>query len=177
MIGRRVCVVGTSGSGKTTVAREIAARCGLTYIDNDAIIWRANWQQTPAADAFAAKDHATRGDGWVLDGNLGSDPDDALVLDRCDTLVWLDLPRAVVHWQVLQRSVVRVITREPLAHGNRESLRKLLSRDSIVWWSITSFARRRRRYQKLFGCRADRHDIRLQSRREIASWLAALSKS
>src|SRR5690606_29290619 len=44
--GRRICVVGTSGSGKTYVARELARRLSLTYICNDAIIWRAGWQPT-----------------------------------------------------------------------------------------------------------------------------------
>jgi len=174
VIGRRVCVIGTSGSGKTTVARAIAERCGYTYVDNDAIIWRANWQQTPSAESYAEKDLATRGDGWVTDGNLGNDPDDQLLLSRCDTLVWLDLPRAVVHWQVIRRTLGRVVKRTPLAHGNRESVRTMLSRDSIIWWSIKTFARRRKRYGELFARGEHRYLIRLTSRRQIAGWLMTL---
>jgi adenylate kinase family enzyme len=174
VIGRRVCVIGTSGAGKTTVARAIADRRGFTYIDNDAIIWHANWEPAPKLEIYAAKELATRGDGWVTDGNLGHDPDDELLLERCDTLVWLDLSRAVVHWQVIKRSVARVITREPLAHGNRESLRLMLSKDSIILWSIQSFERRRRRYGELFARRERRHLIRLTSRRQIADWLTTI---
>ncbi len=174
MIGRRVCVIGTSGAGKTTVARAIAERRGFTYLDNDAIIWHADWQPAPKDEVYAAKELATRGDDWVTDGNLGHDPDDELLLARCDTLVWLDLPRIVVHWQVIKRSVARVITREPLAHGNRESLRLMLSKDSIVLWSIQSFERRRKRYGELFARREHPHLIRLTSRRAITRWLAKL---
>ena len=171
MIGRRVCVIGTSGSGKTTVARAIAECRGYTYIDNDAIIWRANWLQTPSDQSYAEKDLATRGDGWVTDGNLGKDAEDQLVLSRCDTLVWLDLPRTVVHWQVIRRTFGRVIKRTPLAHGNRESVRTMLSRDSIIWWSIKTFARRRRQYGELFARGEQPHLIRLTSRRQISDWL------
>lgn len=167
-------MIGTSGAGKTTVARAIAARRGLTYIDNDAIIWRANWQQTPSAESYAEKERATRGDGWVTDGNLGHDPEDQLVLARCDTLVWLDLPRVTVHWQVLRRTLGRVIWRTQLAHGNRESVRTMLSRDSIIWWSIKTFARRRRQYGALFARGEHPHLIRLTSRRQVADWLTRL---
>jgi adenylate kinase family enzyme len=174
---KRVCVVGTSGSGKTTVARAIAQKRGLAYIDNDALIWRAGWIPTPKPMVRAALDRVAQPDGaWTFDGNLGGDPEDVMMLARADTLVWLDLPRLQVHAQIVLRTVRRVVTREPLWHGNRESLRMALSRDSIVWWSITSFASRRRRYAAMFGDPALAHltRIRLASRREVDAWLAAL---
>lgn len=46
-LGQRICVVGTSGTGKTYVARAIAERLGLRYIETDALIWRADWEQVP----------------------------------------------------------------------------------------------------------------------------------
>ncbi len=36
----RVVVIGTSGAGKTTMAREIAVRFGLPHIELDAINWQ-----------------------------------------------------------------------------------------------------------------------------------------
>src|SRR5436305_13510387 len=94
--GRRVCVVGTSGSGKTYVAEQLASVLGLTYVCNDAIIWRPGWQETPDDDVYAEMDAATRVDGWTFDGNLGPKTNEQLVLARCDTIVWLDLPRRQV---------------------------------------------------------------------------------
>jgi adenylate kinase family enzyme len=170
---KRICVIGTSGSGKTTVARELAARLGLTYIDNDAIIWRARWTPTPKADVYAEMEAATRGDRWVFDGNLGPDASDALVVARCDALVWLDLPRWRVHGQILRRSVRRAWTGEPQAHGNRETWRTLLGRNSIVLWSIRTYARRKRQYGAMFAdpAFADRRRVRLRSRREVDAFL------
>ena len=39
----RVSVTGTSGSGKTTFARTLAAALGVPHVDLDAINWQAGW--------------------------------------------------------------------------------------------------------------------------------------
>ena len=175
-VGRRICVIGTSGSGKTHVARELAGRLHIPYISNDAIIWRANWQETPADERIASFDAATSLPAWTIDGNLDSKAEDQLVLRRCDTVVWLDLPRWQVHAQVIARTLYRLVTREPLWHGNKESIRMMLSRDSVIWWSIKTFARRRRTYGALFANPPpdDRVWIRLRSRGEVNRWLQSV---
>jgi hypothetical protein len=50
--------------------------------------------------------------------------------------------------------VRRTLTREELFAGNRESVRMaFFSRDSILWWVITTFHRRRNQYRRLFDSR------------------------
>jgi adenylate kinase family enzyme len=177
--GRRIVVIGTSGAGKTYVARALATRLGLTYIENDAIIWRADWQPAPRDEVVAAFDAATRDDRWAIDGNLaGSHREDQLVLARCDTIVWLDLPRREVFASIIRRTLQRAWSREPLFHGNVERWQQVLSRDSMIWWSVKTFARRRRAYRALFADprRADKIRIRLGSRAHVDGWLASLCR-
>jgi adenylate kinase family enzyme len=172
---QRVLVIGTSGSGKSYVARAIAERLGLTYIENDAIIWRPNWQPTPRADRVIEYDRATAGDRWVIDGNLaGTDDEDRLVMARCDTIVWLDLPRREVWVAITRRTLRRAWTREPLFHGNVERWAQVFSKDSMILWSIQTFGRRRRAYTALFE-RIDKMRIRLRSRAQVDRWLATLT--
>ena len=168
-LGRRICVVGTSGAGKTHVAEALAAKLGLVYVSNDAIIWRADWQETPQDEVLEGVDAATQADGWTFDGNLGGSPEDQLVLARCDTLVWLDLPLWQVVSQVTRRTFGRAITKEPLWHGNQERWRNVFSPNSMVWWSIKTYRRRRRVYGTLFAAteQAGKTRIRLGSRREV----------
>lgn len=175
-LGRRICVVGTSGSGKTFVAEALAARLGLRYICNDAIIWGPHWTPTPPEERLARFDAETSEDGWTYDGNIGASADDQLMLSRCDTLVWLDLPRLEVWSQMLRRTLWRVISREPLWHGNVETWRMMFSRDSIILWSIQTLSRRRRAYTALFAdpAHAGRTRVHLHSRREVDRWLASL---
>ncbi len=170
-------MIGTSGSGKSFVARAIANRCGLEYIDNDAIIWRPNWQETPREERPALFDRATAGERWVIDGNLaGTQPEDRLVLARCDTIVWLDLPRREIWPAIAIRTIRRAWTKEPLFHGNVERWSQVLSRDSMILWSIKTFARRRRAYTKLFAELTGKIAIELRSRREVNAWLESLAR-
>ncbi len=178
-LGRCICVVGTSGSGKSYVAEALARLLDLRYVCNDALIWGPNWQPVARDDRLVAFEAATREPGWVCDGNLGSSAEDQLLLERCDTIVWLDLPRREVHWQIAVRTIRRAWTREPLWHGNVERWRTLFTRDSMIWWSIKTFARRRRSYERLFEDEryADRVRVRLRSREEVNRWLSSSGSS
>jgi adenylate kinase family enzyme len=81
---------------------------------------------------------AAHPEGWVVDGNYSRIRDVALA--TADTVVWLRLPWRVSFWRLLQRTVSRARSREPLYEGSpaRESWRlSFLSGDSILWWSIS----------------------------------------
>jgi adenylate kinase family enzyme len=177
-LGRRICVIGTSGCGKTYVAEALARILTIPYINNDAIIWRPNWQPAPPEERWASVDATTGRESWTFDGNVAAHrPEDMLVLERCDTIVWLDLPRWQVWSQVVRRTLVRMVRRDELWHGNRESLRTMLSRDSVIWWSVKTYRKRRELYTALFADLrfADRVRVRLGSRRDVDAWLASLS--
>jgi len=46
----RISVVGTTGSGKTTLARALSAQLGLPYIEMDALNWQAGWRDLSRSD-------------------------------------------------------------------------------------------------------------------------------
>ena len=178
--GRRIAVVGTSGSGKTFVARALACRLGVPFICNDSVIWGPGWTPTPEPVRFQRFEEATRDAAWTYDGNLGSlaHAEDALILARANTLVWLDLPRRTVMWQLLRRTLRRVCTQEELWHANRESFRaSFLSRESILWWAWRTYRLRRRQYQAITVDPAWSHlvQIRLHSRRQVDRWLSRVA--
>jgi adenylate kinase family enzyme len=177
-IGQRICVVGTSGSGKSYVARALAGRLGLRYIESDALIWRAGWEQVPRNEQYLAFDAATRDGGWTFDGNLGPSPEDQLVLSRCDTLVWLDLPRWQVMTSITRRTLRRVVTRERLWHGNVEPWRRVFSRDSMIAYAWRTYGRQKQRYAALLAeSDGRRAQVRLTSRRDVNRWLSAIPQA
>jgi len=174
-LGRRIAVVGASGCGKTFVARTLARQLEMPQVHNDAMIWRPGWRPAPRAERAAALELATRGDVWVFDGNLSAAAEEETVVGRCDTLVWLDLPRWQVLWQVTRRTLGRVTSREPIWHGNVLRWHMVFTRGL---WSLRSFGPLRTRYRTLFADPryADRARIRLRSRQEVDSWLAGLQQ-
>lgn len=172
---RRVAVVGTSGSGKTTFSKRLAARLGLPRIELDAFHWEPGWTEADPATFRARAEAATATDRWVCDGNYSVVRD--LVLDRTDTVVWLDLPLRTCLRRVIARTIRRGLSREELwGTGNRESVRRLFTRDSLAWWVLTTHSDRRGRYEALFAEPAfsDVAVLRFRTSREAEAWLAAV---
>jgi adenylate kinase family enzyme len=172
---KRVAVVGGSATGKTTVARELARRVGVPHVELDALHHDAGWQEAPAEllrervdAALAAAPH-----GWVVDGNyhgkLGLS-----VLERADTVVFLDLPFGLTVRRVLWRTLRRIVRREELWNGNRESLRTAFSRQSIVWWVIRQHGSHRAKWPDRFAAVPQLDVVRLQSPREVAEFLEGI---
>ncbi|MFT4262487.1 MAG: AAA family ATPase [Nocardioides sp.] len=146
---RRVSVVGCSGSGKTTFAARLAATLGVPHVEMDALHWGPDWAEASADELVARVREATAGDTWVIDGNyqgkIGT-----LAWERADAVVWLDLPRWRVMWQVLSRTAARAATGRELWNGNRESWGGFAlwrGEESVIWWAWTSHPDVRRRYE------------------------------
>jgi len=171
----RVVVGGSTGSGKTTLARELAARLGLRYVELDALQWEPNW--TPASDEVmrAGVTAALASDRWVVDGNYFKLHD--LTLAHAQLLVWLDYSFAQTACQLVRRTFQRAYRREELWNGNRESFAKALwSQDSILLWLLKSYRANRRRYQALFERQMypQLEVVRLRSPAATRAWLASL---
>ena len=155
----RVAVVGTSGSGKTTMARRIAQACELPHVELDVLHWLPAWTQRSLPEFRRLVAEATAGSRWVVDGNYGKVRQ--VYWSRLTDVVWLRLPFPVIFWRVLRRTGRRVFREEEIFGGNRETLRKaLFARDSILWWVITTHRRRQRQFEAMFRD-ADRPAFRL----------------
>jgi len=133
----RVSVVGNSGSGKTALARRLAALIGAPSVELDGHRHQAGWTELPDDDLRARVAELCAGDRWVVDGNYDAVRD--LVWARADTVVWIDLPRWRVTARVVRRSAWRLATRTELWNGNREHLRAVLSRDPARSPVVASF--------------------------------------
>lgn len=135
-IGRYIVVYGPTGSGKSALARLIAERAGLPYVELDAIFWLPDWVEKPVeefrADALAVLDDHR--DGWVCDGNYSRIRE--TILPRADTVVWLRLPFRVTFWRLLKRTIIRCLDGSLLWGNNRESVgQAFFSRDSLLLYA------------------------------------------
>jgi adenylate kinase family enzyme len=149
---RRVSVVGSTGSGKTTFARALASILGVPGVELDALNWGPNW--TPVDDATFRQrvDAETSGEAWVVDGNYGGRGARDIIWPRADTVVWLDPPLRVSLVRLWQRSVGRIRSGEELWSSNRETFRNtFLSRDSLFIWALKSYRRRKRIYRDMLA--------------------------
>ncbi len=173
--GQRIAVVGTTGSGKTTLAGQVAARLGIPHVELDALHWEPNWQEAPW-DVFGQRVvEALTGASWVVDGNYTRVR--PLIWQRADMVIWLDYSLPLVLWRLWWRTLRRTLTGVELWNGNRERFWvQFGTRDSLFLWALRTYWRRRRKYPALFQQPEYTHltVFRLGSPRAAQRWLEQL---
>ena len=130
---RRVAIVATaSGCGKTTLGpRARAAARRAVRRARRARTTGPDWIESDGRGAARARSsRSSHGDGWVIDGGYRSKLGD-LVLGNADVVVWLDLPIGSGCRACVRRTRQRILRREELWNGNRETSRNVFfSRDT-----------------------------------------------
>jgi adenylate kinase family enzyme len=174
---RRISVVGTTGSGKTTVARRIAEVLELPLVELDALHWGPGWEEAPLEVFRERVSDTTRGGPWLVDGNYSKVRD--IVWGLADTVVWLDYGFPTIFLRLLWRTLRRLILREKLWNDNRESLAMAFSKDSILLWAITSYPKNKEEYPIRMSAPEYAHIkfLRHGSPRETEEWLNTLGSS
>ncbi len=145
---QRISVVGSPGSGKSTLSRALAGRLGLPHVELDAIHHQPGWVPLPAEEYRRRVAELAARDRWVVDGNYSAVR--PLVWARADTVIWLDPPRRTVMRRLIWRTLRRVAGRAELWNGNRERWRNFFSLspdESVIVWAWQHYHVYRERYQ------------------------------
>lgn len=172
---QRVWICGLSGSGKTTVARRLAAILGVPHVELDALHWRhrPDWGMPSDEEFLPEVREATAGDAWVVEGNYSRSRD--IFWPRVELMVWLDLPLRTACWRVFLRTLRRIRSKDQLLWGvQRETVRNaLLTWDGLVLWNLRVHRRRQRTYTGLMHEARVRGSevVQLRSQRDVDVWL------
>jgi adenylate kinase family enzyme len=145
---QRVVVIGTSCCGKTIFSSRLASILQSPHIELDSLYWGPNWTPKPKYEFTRLVEDAVSGDYWVIDGNYRVVRD--AIWPRATSVIWLNYGFITVLARALIRTFRRSLFHEQLYSENRETLaRAFFTRDSILWWVVSTFRQRRLRYQQL----------------------------
>lgn len=165
-------VAGTSGSGKTSLARLVAESWRLPRVELDALHHGEGWVPRPAfvedVERFAAQPR------WVTEWQFTNVLGD-LLPDRADLVLWLDHPRHLVMRQIVVRTVVRRVRRERLWNGNVEPPLRTIFTDPehVVRWAWRTHGGPGQRVAGLLARRGDEVAVvRLRGRRQVRDWVS-----
>jgi adenylate kinase family enzyme len=99
----RVLIIGSPGSGKSFLARRLAAATGLPAVHLDRHYWEPGWIE-PSPEIWRARlAGLVDKPRWIIDGNYTGTL--GLRLARADTAIFLDVPRPVCLARVLWRTL------------------------------------------------------------------------
>jgi adenylate kinase family enzyme len=179
--GRRIIVVGSTCSGKTTLAERLAARLGVPATDLDALHWEPHWTEADRAVFRERVRQAVATPGWVIGGNYLTWQQD-ISWPLADTVVWLDFELPIILRRIISRSWRRYRSRELLWGTNYEDFwthLKLWEREkSLISWAVTTHRAQRRRYAVFLADPRWAHIrfVRLRRPEEVERWLAAQAR-
>jgi len=159
-LGPRICIMGPSNSGKSTLAVAIAQRSQLPVIHLDQLFHQphSNWQPRPEAEFLQLHDAAIDQQQWVMEGNYSRTLPQRL--QRATGFILLDLPTATSLYRYFRRTWFER-TRHGALAGNKDSVRwEMIHHIGVVT------RRNRRSYAALYA-RIALPKLRLASRREL----------
>lgn len=166
---RRVLVIGSGGSGKSTVAAQLGELLNLEVSHLDKFYWRTGWVKSEPDEWIKTVTNLIGQDSWIIDGNYSGTLE--LRVRKCDTIVFLDLPRMLCLWRIMKRFFAyRDGTRPDVAEGCRESL----NLEFVSWvWNYHNRSRPKviRLLQEHGG---EKQIFWLRSRNEVKKFLSKL---
>lgn len=166
----RVMIIGCGGAGKSTLARQLGEKTGLPVVHLDQIWWApGNWQHITREEFDAQMMAEMEKPRWILDGNFNRTME--LRLEKCDTVIYLDMPRVVC----LKNWIGRVVknwghARTDMAPGCSE----WFDPEMALWiWNFNKHYRQR--YLQMLSELEGKQVHILKNRREVKRFLDNLS--
>jgi adenylate kinase family enzyme len=169
---KKILVIGSSGAGKSTFSRRLGEITGLPVIHLDVLFWNPDWVETPKDEWSKKVETALQGEEWIMDGNFSGTME--MRLAACDTVIFLDMPRAVCVYRILKRIVT-------YQKGSRPDMAKGCS-EKFDWeftkWVWNYPKRSKPKVEALLRrFENEKTIIRLRSKREIESFFNQLREA
>jgi adenylate kinase family enzyme len=169
----KILIRGVSCSGKSTLARKLSGELKIQRVEIDEIRWKRGWQCLAEETIAAELKPYLSEDNWIVDGN------NRLLQQYIDFdydfLIWLDFPFHLVVWRCLLRSFKRILSRETVCNGNRETFPRLFRKDSsMIYWVFKTFNSRREELRQLR--KTEPNLIVIRSKREEKNCIAQLQE-
>ena len=171
---KKIVVVGTTSSGKSTLASQLAEKIGGDFIELDALHWEPNWVEAPDEVFRERVETAISSQVWVVAGNYHVVRD--VIWQRAEAIIWLDYPFHIVFWRLLTRTIRRCSQGKNYGMAIVENFwthLKLWSEESLFHWLFKTYWRRKREYPLLFALPENAHlkIIHFKHPKETERWL------
>lgn len=99
----RIWITGSSGSGKTTIAKKLGNKLNTTVCHRDNITWKENWQERSEKEQIELVKEISKKDKWIFEGNKFTASKKDGRFDNCDTIIHININRFLCLYRGLRR--------------------------------------------------------------------------
>ena len=168
---KKVLIIGGCGSGKTTMALELARITGLPLCHLDSLYWTDGWVPRERGEFLSLLDGELKKPEWILDGNMRRTLPTRL--KYCDTVIYLDFSGWRCFLGVFKRILQNRGKSRPDMGG--ECIEGFNKRSVEFLFSTLKFNRKNRKY--FYSQIAEHRNIKLivlKNRRRVKAFLQTL---
>jgi adenylate kinase family enzyme len=143
-LGPRICILGPSNSGKSTLAVAIGRKLGIDAVHLDQLhhMPHSDWQPRPAEEFLALHDEAIKGRQWVMEGNYSACMPQRF--ERSTGVILLDVSTPTSLFRYMRRTLVES-DRVGALEGGRDRLKW-----SMIHYIALVTPAHRRRYADIY---------------------------
>ena len=166
---RKILVIGSGGSGKSTLSKSLGEKLGIEVFHLDKFYWRSGWVKPESEKWLQTVEELMMRDEWIIDGNYGGTLKQRVA--SCDTIVFLDLSKLVCLRRIIKRRLsYRNRARPDMAEGCHERLNL-----EFVSWVLNYSRRSRPKVLELIKLNSAKKKIFwLKSPQQVEAFLASL---
>lgn len=115
----RIWILGTSGSGKTFLAKKISNVLRIKHYDLDNIFWLRKYdKKRNEEDRIKKLNKICKTKKWIIEGVFTSWVGNAI--KKSDLVIWLDVRPSIMIWRIINRFIRR-------KSKHKENLRDLIT--------------------------------------------------
>ncbi|OPZ79133.1 MAG: topology modulation protein [Alphaproteobacteria bacterium ADurb.Bin438] len=160
-LGSRICIMGPSSSGKSTLTRAIADKKGIEYchLDSMAHIPNTNWVRCDNDEFIKKHDEFIKKDSWVIDGNYKLTIPQRF--DRATAVIFLDFSPLKCCFYYLKRCLFK-----KNRYGTLEGAKSDFSFE-LLRYIIFDYSKKIDSYRKLMESKKNIFKIYVKNRKEL----------
>ncbi|HAC3174769.1 TPA_asm: DNA topology modulation protein [Listeria innocua] len=121
----KIRIIGSVGSGKTTLAKKISNWLQIDFFETDRIVWKREETEVRRSDSEKTAELNTilQNDNWIIEGvHLEEWIDESF--SQADIIIYLDLPKKQIRSQLIKRQFKQLLRIEKAHYIVRFSMLK-----------------------------------------------------
>ncbi|EAC6872580.1 AAA family ATPase [Listeria monocytogenes] len=109
----KIRIIGSVGSGKTTLAKKLSEWQQIDYFETDRIVWKREETEVRRTDIekTAVLNNILRQENWIIEGvHLEAWVNESI--NQADVIIFLDLPKKQIRYQLIKRQIKQLLRLE-----------------------------------------------------------------
>lgn len=167
----RILVIGSGGSGKSTLSQKLGTLLDLPVIHLDTYFWNANWVPKPNEEWERIVEHFTNEEHWIMDGNYTRTMD--IRIKKADLIIFMDMPRILCMYRIIKR---RFMYHKKSRPDMNQECQEKLDWEFLKWvWNYRARSRVNT-IQKLEQIKEPQQVITVKTKKQVNELLVMLEK-